>query len=167
MIIFCCCYIISFFFFLDRFSSEWNEMETKCLPCPVGWSSFAFLCCFSYFHELNVTTFAEAKQYCVSLNSTLLELKNRQKFKFFVNYFETNNITMDVWIDAIKKQDLFYWPDETRIEDDYWRSGRSTASRTDCVQFNSLKLIEYECHKSVRSKFICEQPIIKRNVQIF
>ena len=111
-----------------NYKRYWSSSKGKCMNCRDGWRSYENTC-FKFFAPNKKLDWTEAEESCVSHESTLLTLKEANKFNFFKNVFKAdrsydriNPNNVKAWVGSVKKlAKSFSWDkDGSKVDQNLW-----------------------------------------------
>ncbi|XP_058414793.1 natural killer cells antigen CD94 [Diceros bicornis minor] len=124
------------------------QQGSGCCSCPERWIGYQCNC---YFVSNELKTWADSKDFCVSQNSSLLQMQNADELRFM------NSSKSFYWIGLSYSEEhgAWLWEDGSVLSQDLFQFSL-TANPRKCIMYSPSKsVLDENCHST--NRYICKQ----------
>uniref|UniRef100_A0A452DZN5 Natural killer cells antigen CD94 n=1 Tax=Capra hircus TaxID=9925 RepID=A0A452DZN5_CAPHI len=130
---------------------EESCLESGCFSCQEKWIGYQHNC---YFVSNELKTWKDSRDFCVSHNSSLLQIQTRNELDFMK--FNTNFYWIGLSYD--EEQHAWLWEDNSTLSQDLFPFPKSINPKN-CIMYIPIgTILEGHCEK--KSRYICKQQLI-------
>nr|XP_019600257.1 PREDICTED: natural killer cells antigen CD94-like [Rhinolophus sinicus] len=124
---------------------------SECCSCQENWIGYQCNC---YFISNERKTWAESRAFCVSQNSSLLQLQNKDELSF------SNHIKFFYWIGLSynEEQGLWQWEDGSALSPDLFSFSQLVNTRYCIIYSTSGSFMGEACQRE--NRYVCKKQLI-------
>ncbi|XP_074182116.1 natural killer cells antigen CD94 isoform X2 [Rhinolophus sinicus] len=124
---------------------------SECCSCQENWIGYQCNC---YFISNERKTWAESRDFCVSQNSSLLQLQNKDELSF------SNHIKFFYWIGLSynEEQGLWQWEDGSALSPDLFSFSQLVNTRYCIIYSTSGSFMGEACQRE--NRYVCKKQLI-------